>query len=309
MKNFAASCRTIRNGIIQAVHKATIALNYNYHEPSLCFGCPCGHPVFHTATIDADNAQWICSEDKCDDLAANQRIWLKEEKDTVSHTQTENKPLPPSVALTLNQQATSSDSTPVLDSLSEQGGCVPVDTQDLDTKTIRALPTASSSPTISTENKTIPPPSSVTVTLNQQAMSSDSPSVLTTLDSASEQSTPKSIDLRDSTTPKNSQRRVLESTPKHSYHESSPTIYLAPQEEASASINPTPQMETSLHSSLHLDSKPTLRQLGCLKHNNQRIKVIERIGFNWEFVADQLGIESHVTDTIKIESHYQVNSA
>ncbi|MCG8622182.1 MAG: death domain-containing protein, partial [Proteobacteria bacterium] len=36
------------------------------------------------------------------DVAANQRIWLKEEKDPVSRTPNENKPLPPSVALTLN---------------------------------------------------------------------------------------------------------------------------------------------------------------------------------------------------------------
>ena len=205
LKNFSAFCGTIRNGIFQAVRKATIVLNYDYHEPCLCFGCPCGHPVFHTATIDADNAQWICSEDKCDDVAANQRIWLKEDKDTVSRTPIENKPVPPSVALTLNQQAASSDSTPVLkslDSIPEQGGCVPVNTQDLDTKTVRALPTAapqhSSSPTISTENKTIPPPSSVIVTLNQQAVSSDSPSVLTTLHSTSERSPSKSIDLGDS---------------------------------------------------------------------------------------------------------------
>jgi hypothetical protein len=37
--------------------------------------------------------------------------------------------------------------------------------------------------------------------------------------------------------------------------------------------------------------------------------VIERVGSNWEFVADQLNIESHLIDTIKMESHFQVNSA
>ena len=308
LKNFATSCRAIRNDIIQAIRKATIALNYDYHEPSLCFGCPCGHPVFHIATIDAKNAQWICSEDKCDDAAANQRIWLNEDEDTVSHTPIENKPL------TLNQQATSSDSTPALKSLDsrpEQGGHMPINTQDLEdtnTKNARAIQTApqySSSPTTSIENESIPPPSSVAVALKQQAVLSDSTSVLTTFDSTSKQSPSKSVDLRDSTTPKSSQQRVSESTPKR---ESSPSIRSVLQE-ASASIKPTPRMETSPHSSLNLDSKPTLCQLGCLKHNNQRIMVIEQIGSKWEFVADQLGIESHVTDTIKVDSHYQVNSA
>ena len=318
LKNFARFCGMIRNSVIQAVRKATVALNYDYHEPCVCFGCPCGHPVFHTATIDADNAQWICSQD-CGDVAANQRIWLKEEKDTVPCTPIENKPLPPSVALTLNQQATSSDSTPALKSLDsrpEQGGCVPVNTLDLEdttTKNVRALPTVapqhSSSPTISTQNKTIPPPSSVTVALNQQAVSSDSPSVLTTLDSTSEQSPSKSVNLRDSTTPKSSQQRVSESTPKRSCHELSPTMRLVPQEGASASISPTVQVETSPNASVHIDSKPTLRQLGCLRFNNQRINVMEQIAFRWEYVADQLHFENHLIATIRMESPYQINSA
>ena len=47
---FAIFCGTIRNGIINAKCKSTIALNYDYHEPSFCFGCPCDHPVFHMAT-------------------------------------------------------------------------------------------------------------------------------------------------------------------------------------------------------------------------------------------------------------------
>jgi hypothetical protein len=119
LETFATFCGTIRNGIIQAVRKATIALNYDYHEPSLCFGCPCDHPVFHTATIGADKTRWICSRDEYDKvLVANQRIWLKEEKDTVSHTPVENKPLPLSVALALNQQAISlSSHTPVFHEL------------------------------------------------------------------------------------------------------------------------------------------------------------------------------------------------
>ena len=165
LKNFARFCGMIRNSVIQAVRKATIALNYDYHEPCVCFGCPCDHPVFHTATIDTHNAQWICSQD-CGDVAANQRIWLKEDKNTVSHTPTEDKPLPPSVALMLNQQATSSDSTPVpksLDSIPEQGGCVSVDTKDIadsNTKNVQALPTVPQHSSLSsrtTENKTIPP--------------------------------------------------------------------------------------------------------------------------------------------------------
>ena len=140
-------------------------------------------------------------------------------------------------------------------------------------------------------------------------MSSDSPSVLTTLDSTSEQSPSKSIDLGESTTPKSSQQRVSESTPKRSYHESSPTIRLVPQQGASASINPSPQLETSPNAGLHIDSKPKLRQLGCLKLNNQRINVIERIASRWESVADQLHFENHHIDTIKKQSHYEVDSA
>jgi hypothetical protein len=325
LKNFAAFCGTIRDGIILAVRKATLALNYDYHEPSLCLGCPCDHPVFHTATIEADNTLWICSRDKCDEVAANQRVWLKEEKDTVSHTPVEspikNKPLPTSVALMLNQQATSSDSTPGLEclvSIPEQSGCVPVNTDDLaDTKkkndrqrAIETAPQDSSSPTTSTENRSIPP--SVAVMLNQQAMSSDSTPALRTLDSTSEQSPSKPVDsqhLRDSTTPKSGQQTVSESTPKRSYHESSPTIRLVSQEEASASINPTPQVETSPNATLDIDSKPKLHQLGYLKLNNQRIKVIERVASRWESVATQLHFEGHLIDTIKMESHYQVDSA
>ena len=302
LKNFTTTCGAIRNGIIQAVRKATIALNYDYHEPSLCFGCPCGHPVFHTATIDANNTQWICSEDECGDVAANQKIWLKE--DTVSRTPIIDKPLLPVVALT---QATLSDSTPVLGSMPVQSDCAPINTQGLEDINTRAVETAPQhSSTTSIENKSIP--ASVAVVLKQQALSFDSTPALRTVDSIVEQNPSEPVYLKASNTPKSSQERVSESTPKRSYHEASPTICLVPQEGASASINPSPQVEIP-NASLHLDSKPTLCQLGCLKHNNQRIQVIERIGFNWEFVADQLGIESHVTDTIKMESHYQVNSA
>jgi hypothetical protein len=82
-----------------------------------------------------------------------------------------------------------------------------------------------------------------------------------------------------------------------------------PQEGASANISPIPQVETSPNASSHLHSVPTLRQLGCLKVNNQRINVMEQVGPNWEFVADQLSIERHFISTIKTESHHQVNSA
>ena len=244
LETFTTFCGTIRNGIINAIHKATIALNYDYHEPSLCFGCPCDHPVFHAATIGAEKTLWICSRDGCGKVVTNQRIWLKEDKDTASPRPTESKPLPPSVALTLNQQAVSSDS--------------------------RSAPT--------------------------------------TLDSTSEQSPSKSIDLGESSTPKRSQQRVSESTPKRSYHGSSPTIRLVPQQGASASINPT-EVETSPNADLHIDSVPTLRQLGCLKLNNQRIDVIEQIAFKWESVADQLDLKSHLIETIRMESHHQANSA
>jgi hypothetical protein len=204
--------------------------------------------VFHTAAIGADKTRWICSRDKCGKVAANQKVWLKEDKDAVSHTSTENKSIPPSVALTLKQEATSSDSTPVP----------------------------------------------------------------RTLDSTSEQSPSKSVDsehVTDSTAQKSSGENVPESTPVRRYHELSPTVCLVPQEEVLTSINPTPQVDTSPIASLHIDSKPTLRQLGCLKINNQRINVIERVTSKWEFVADQLNIESHLIDSIKLESHSQVSSA
>ena len=306
LKNFETTCGAIRNGIIQAVRKATIALNYDYHEPSLCFCCPCGHPVLHIATINTDNTQWICSEDECGDVTANQMIWLKE--DTGSHTPIKDNPLLPVVALT---QATLSDSTPVLGSMPVQSDSVPVDTQGLeDTNTMntRAVETAPQhSSTTSVENKSIP--TSVAVVLKQQALSFDSTPALRTVDSTVEQNPSEPVYLKASNTPKSSQERVSESIPERSYHEASPTICLVTQEGTSASISPSPQVEISPNVSLHLDSKPTLRQLGCLKLNNQRIKVIERVGSNWEFLADQLGIESHIIDTIKMESHHQVNSA
>ena len=247
LKDFTSFCGTIHSGIINAIRTATTALNYDYHEPSVCFMCPCSHPALHVATIKADGSLWICSQDSdnCDIVAANQKVWLKEHNDKVCHASTESKSMPLSVALTLKQQAASSDSTPGL----------------------------------------------------------------RTVDSTSEQSPSMLVNLQDSTTPKSSQQRVSESTPKRSYHESSPTIRLVPQEGASASINPTPQAETSPNASVHIDSKPTLRQLGCLKLNNQRINVIEQIAFKWESVADQLDFKSHLIETIKMESHHQGNSA
>ena len=133
--------------------------------------------------------------------------------------------------------------------------------------------------------------------------------MLTTPDSTSDLSPSKSVDLRDSTTPKSSQQRVSESTSKRSYHELSPIIRLVPQEGASASISPTAQVEKSHNASVHIDSKPTLRELGCLKINNQRINMIERIASRWESVADQLHFENHLIDTIKIQSHYEIDSA
>ena len=69
------------------------------------------------------------------------------------------------------------------------------------------------------------------------------------------------------------------------------------------------QVETSPNAGAHIDSKPKLHQLGYLKLNNQRIKVIERVASRWESVATQLHFEGHLIDTIKMESHYQVDSA
>ena len=251
LKDFAKFCQTVRCGVIRAIRTATTALNYDYHEPSVHFMCPCKHPGLHVATIKADSNLWICSKnsDECDEVAANQRVWLTEDKDVVSHTPKEHKPVPPSVALTLNQQETSSDTTPALrtfDSTSEQHGSVIVDSQH----------------------------------------------------------------LKDSSTAMNNQQRALESTPQRSYHESSPTIRLVPQEGASsANIDPTPQTETSPNANVHIDSTPKLHQLGYLKHHNRTIKVIECVAFKWEHVATQLYFEGHLINTIKRDSHHQVDSA
>ena len=105
------------------------------------------------------------------------------------------------------------------------------------------------------------------------------------------------------------QQEALLSTPEQKYHESSPTIRLMPQERASASINPTPQAGTSLNASVHIDSTPKLHQLGCLKLHNRRIRVIEHVASKWESVAIQLHFEGHLIETIKIDSHSQVDSA
>ena len=162
LKDFTTFCGTIRSGVIKAIHTATTALNYDYHEPSVNFMCPCSHPALHVATIKADSNLWICSRDsdKCDDVAANQIVWLKEDKDPISHTPTENKPLPQSVSLMLNQQATSSDSTPALrtlDSISEEHGSVTVNIQNVEDnnasknnqqRAVRSTPQRSSSPII-----------------------------------------------------------------------------------------------------------------------------------------------------------------
>ena len=135
LKDFATFCGVIRRGIIKAIHTATVALNYDYHEPLVCYGCPCDHPTFHTATIEADKNLWMCSRDRCDEVAANQKVWLKEDEDAVSHVSTEMKSLPQSVTVTLNQQATPSDSSPApttLDSTFEQSCSVTVNSQDLE---------------------------------------------------------------------------------------------------------------------------------------------------------------------------------
>ena len=94
LKGFVDFCQTVRNGIIKAIRAAPTALNYDYHEPSVRFMCPCKHSGLHVATIKADSNLWICSRnsDECDEVAANQMVWLTEDKDIVSCTPKEHKP-------------------------------------------------------------------------------------------------------------------------------------------------------------------------------------------------------------------------
>ena len=68
----------IRQSIVKALRKATLALNYDYSEPEIGFGCPCEQDGFHLAAIGASKDQWICSKDndEFDDLEQNQLVWI-----------------------------------------------------------------------------------------------------------------------------------------------------------------------------------------------------------------------------------------
>ena len=136
--------------------------------------------------------------------------------------------------------------------------------------------------------------------------------MLRTVDSTPEQSGSATIDsqhLEDSCTAKNNQQRALESTPQCRYHESSLTIRLVPQEGASASIDLTPQTETSPNANTHIDSTPKLHQLGYLNQHNRTVKVIEYVTFKWKHAATQMYFEGHLINMIKRDSHHQVDSA
>ena len=95
MKDFPGFCEIIRHSINKAIRTASLALKYDYCEPRICFGCPCGnpsYPSFHLATIAANNKQWICAKDtdEFDDLEGSQLVWLEEGKNKAldSHAST-----------------------------------------------------------------------------------------------------------------------------------------------------------------------------------------------------------------------------
>ena len=83
VKDFAQYCEAVKQGVIEAIRRATLALHYDYYKPTIGFGCPCDLPVFHLAKIRDDKASWICSNNrsKCGRLAENQKIWLKSDEE------------------------------------------------------------------------------------------------------------------------------------------------------------------------------------------------------------------------------------
>ena len=75
----AGNTEVIKNAVIQSIHKATLALHYNYDKPELAFGCPCGtRPGFHLAKV-GENSIWICSKnkEKFGALTPQQKAWLE----------------------------------------------------------------------------------------------------------------------------------------------------------------------------------------------------------------------------------------
>ena len=75
-------CPIIRQAISSGLRKANLVLGYTNSTPSFALLCPCGEGDPHPATIG--DGCWICSLDKGigEELAPNQKLWLKEETAT-----------------------------------------------------------------------------------------------------------------------------------------------------------------------------------------------------------------------------------
>ena len=75
-------CPKIRESIMKALKKATTALHYEFSEPKIGFGCPCGESIFHQATISDNGKRWICTKNtrKYGKLKSNQAVWLYDSK-------------------------------------------------------------------------------------------------------------------------------------------------------------------------------------------------------------------------------------
>ena len=74
-----AFCKMIRRSFVQALRKATLALHYNYNEPVVGFGCSCGDPTFHLASISANKKLWMCKKGVYSNrLNKSQLMWLED---------------------------------------------------------------------------------------------------------------------------------------------------------------------------------------------------------------------------------------
>ena len=71
-------CQIIKQSISKALHKATIALHYEFSVPKVGFSCPCDKSTFHLAKISVNRKSWICTKNVCTSgaLNSNQKIWL-----------------------------------------------------------------------------------------------------------------------------------------------------------------------------------------------------------------------------------------
>ena len=80
--------RTIKRAVIESIHRATLALHYDYSKPEIGISCPCGAEAgpneskFHLATIVKPKSEWICSrsQEQYGKLSAECMEWLEDEQ-------------------------------------------------------------------------------------------------------------------------------------------------------------------------------------------------------------------------------------